>query len=322
MLQNLPLFRTVYPNKVFDYMAAGRPTILAIDGAIRQVIEQADAGTYVPPGDALALAGAVRRYLHDPDWARRQGQAARRYVCRHFERADQAASLEQVLQNAVRTRPRRTWYTSFFKRCLDLSCAAAAGLLLSPLILLVFLLVRWKIGAPALFRQSRAGRRGHPFTLYKFRTMRDALDARGQPLPDEQRLTPFGQRLRSLSLDELPQLWNILRGDMSLIGPRPLLTRYLARYTRHQARRHEVRPGITGWAQVHGRNAISWNEKFDLDVWYVDHCSLALDLRILWLTVISVLTRRGISAGQHATMPEFMGQERPEHASSLEETSP
>jgi lipopolysaccharide/colanic/teichoic acid biosynthesis glycosyltransferase len=321
-VQNVPLFRTVYPNKVFDYMAAGRPTILAIDGVIREVIEQAEAGTYVPPGDARALADAVRRYVRDPAIARQQGLAARQYACRHFERADQAAAFEQVLQRLTATHTKRTWYRAMGKRCIDLVLAATASVLLSPLILLVFLLVRWRLGAPAIFCQARAGRYGRPFTLYKFRTMRDANDALGRPLPDEQRLTPLGQRLRSLSLDELPQLWNILRGDMSLIGPRPLLVRYLARYSTQQARRHDVRPGITGWAQVNGRNAISWSEKFRLDVWYVDHCSLTLDARILWRTAVNVLTRHGISSGDHATMPEFMGEQPSMQPTTVEESVP
>ncbi len=167
--------------------------------------------------------------------------------------------------------------------------------------------MRWRLGAPVLFRQARAGRHGKPFTLYKFRTMREAVDADGQPLPDELRLTRCGSLLRSLSLDELPQLWNILRGDMSVVGPRPLLVRYLPRYSREQARRHDVRPGITGWAQIHGRNALDWDERFRLDVWYVDHYGLTVDLQILLRTVACVLMRQGVSAENHVTMSEFLG---------------
>ncbi len=319
-LQDLPMFHTVYPNKVFDYMAAGRPTVLAIDGAIRDVIEAAEAGTFVPPGDASALATAIRRYVADPERVQRERAAARQYVCQHFERSEQAAAFEQVLERLCQDSPRRTWYNQFVKRLLDGLAAALAGVLLSPLIVATGILVRWKLGRPALFRQPRAGLRGRQFTLYKFRTMCDAYDDDGQPLPDAQRLTPFGQKLRSLSLDELPQLWNIVRGDMSLIGPRPLLVRYLPRYSREQARRHEVRPGITGWAQVNGRNAISWSEKFRLDVWYVEHCSFTLDLRILWLTMVSLLTRRGISSANHVTMPEFMGEPSASESTSIEET--
>lgn len=193
------------------------------------------------------------------------------------------------------------------KRPLDLLIASAALLALAPLLLLIALAVRLTMGAPVLFRQQRPGLRGVPFTLLKFRTMRDARDAAGDPLPDAQRLTCLGRFLRAASLDELPELVNVVRGEMSLVGPRPLLMAYLSRYSAQQARRHEVRPGITGWAQVNGRNALSWEDKFALDVWYVDHLSPALDLRILALTAWKVLRREGISAQGQATMGEFMG---------------
>jgi len=193
------------------------------------------------------------------------------------------------------------------KRVFDLALALPALLLLAPLLLVIALLVRLKLGAPVLFRQPRSGLHGKPFTLYKFRTMTGVRDAEGNLLPDAERLTPFGRFLRRTSLDELPELWNVLRGEMSLVGPRPLLMQYLDRYTPEQARRHEVRPGITGWAQVNGRNALSWEEKFALDVWYVDHHSLWLDLRILALTVLKVLSREGISQPGQATMEEFLG---------------
>jgi lipopolysaccharide/colanic/teichoic acid biosynthesis glycosyltransferase len=175
---------------------------------------------------------------------------------------------------------------------------------------LVALLVRKKLGAPVLFRQTRPGRHGRLFTLLKFRTMSDARDRAGQLLPDAQRLDAFGRWLRATSLDELPELFNVLRGDMSLVGPRPLLVQYLARYTPEQARRHDVRPGITGWAQVHGRNALCWEERFAMDLWYVEHRSLWLDLGILGRTVARVLKREGINAPGVATMPEFLGSTR------------
>jgi sugar transferase EpsL len=193
------------------------------------------------------------------------------------------------------------------KRALDLVVAALALLALSPLIAIVAILVRLGIGAPVLFRQPRPGLHGRVFTLLKFRTMRDARGPDGTRLPDAERLTALGRALRAASLDELPSLWNVLRGEMSLVGPRPLLVEYLPLYTPEQARRHEVRPGVTGWAQVNGRNAISWEEKFRLDVWYVDHRSLLLDLRILALTVGRVLGRQGISQGGHATSEPFRG---------------
>jgi lipopolysaccharide/colanic/teichoic acid biosynthesis glycosyltransferase len=193
------------------------------------------------------------------------------------------------------------------KRLFDLLVALLALiLLLLPLLALVWL-VRLKLGSPVLFSQVRPGLHGRLFTMVKFRTMTDERDPNGVLLPDAQRLTDFGRFLRASSLDELPELWNVLRGDMSLVGPRPLLMEYLPLYTTEQARRHEVRPGITGWAQVNGRNAISWDDKFALDVWYVDHRSLWLDLRILWRTVRKVLVRDGISAPGDATMPKFEG---------------
>ncbi len=193
------------------------------------------------------------------------------------------------------------------KRALDIAISAAALVVLSPFILVSAILVRLSMGSSAFFRHVRPGYKGRPFTLLKFRTMADARDPSGQLLPDEQRLTSVGRWLRRLSLDELPQLWNVLRGDMSLVGPRPLMMQYLGRYTPEQARRHDAVPGITGWAQVNGRNALTWEQKFAYDVWYVDHWSFWLDLRILARTFVMVLTGHGVSREGHATMPEFMG---------------
>jgi sugar transferase EpsL len=185
-----------------------------------------------------------------------------------------------------------------------------AGLILivsAPVWIAAAITIRLSAGSPVLFRQTRPGFQCRPFTLYKFRSMRDTRDRNGRLLEDADRLTGIGKLLRSLSIDELPQLLNVLRGEMSLVGPRPLLMQYLDRYSPDQARRHEVKPGITGWAQVNGRNALTWEEKLDLDVWYVDHQSFWLDIRILWLTLLKVLKRDGISQEGHATMPEFMG---------------
>jgi len=193
------------------------------------------------------------------------------------------------------------------KRVFDIVVAAIALLILSPVIFGLCIAIRLKLGSPVFFRQVRPGRNGKPFQMIKFRSMRDAHGPDGQPLPDEQRLTSFGKRLRSTSLDELPELWNVLRGDMSLVGPRPLLMEYLPLYDACQFRRHEVRPGVTGWAQVNGRNALSWSQKFELDVWYVDNHSIWLDLKILWMTVRKVLVREGISAEGQATMERFRG---------------
>lgn len=193
------------------------------------------------------------------------------------------------------------------KRFFDLAVSTFALFLLSPVIALVAWQISRKLGSPVLFKQTRPGLNGKPFTMVKFRTMRDAVDKNGNPLPDSERMTPFGNFLRSTSLDELPELWNVLKGDMSLVGPRPLLMEYLPLYSKEQARRHEVRPGVTGWAQINGRNAISWEEKFKLDVWYVDNQSFWLDVKILFLTVKKVFVRDGISAEGEATMSKFTG---------------
>lgn len=196
------------------------------------------------------------------------------------------------------------------KRCTDFLASALGLLLLSPLLLVIFALVRSKLGQPALFRQLRPGLHGKPFMMIKFRTMLDAVDADGNQLPDEARLTHFGRFLRSTSLDELPELWNVLKGDMSLVGPRPLLMEYLPLYSPEQFRRHEVRPGITGWAQVNGRNAVTWEERFAMDLWYVDNRSLWLDLRILLLTLRKVIVREGINEKGQATMSKFTGNDQ------------
>jgi len=193
------------------------------------------------------------------------------------------------------------------KYVMDRVSAAIGLIILSPLLGLLVVLVRWKLGSPVFFRRQRPGYQGRPFMLVKFRSMTDACNPAGNLLPDHERLTSFGRFLRSASLDEMPELWNVLCGEMSLVGPRPLLMEYLPRYTPAQARRHEVKPGITGWAQVNGRNTISWEDKFKLDIWYVDHCSLWLDLKILALTILQVFQRKGISAEGHVTMPEFKG---------------
>lgn len=193
------------------------------------------------------------------------------------------------------------------KRLFDLITACVLLALTLPLFMLALLTVRIDVGRPVLFRQTRIGYRTRPFVFLKFRTMVEARDDRGAPLPDAVRLTRVGRWLRRFSLDELPQLLNVIAGDMSLVGPRPLLPEYLPLYSSQQARRHEVRPGITGWAQVNGRNALTWEEKFALDVWYVDHRNLLLDIKILWLTLAQVLRRQGISAKGHATMPPFTG---------------
>lgn len=199
------------------------------------------------------------------------------------------------------------FYSASAKRILDLFLTIPALLLLLPGFFVISVVVRCSLGKPIFFKQERPGKDGIPFVLYKFRTMRNDTNETGALLSDEKRLTRLGTFLRSSSIDELPELWNVLRGDMSLVGPRPLLMHYLDRYTTEQARRHEVKPGLTGWAQVNGRNAITWEDKFKLDVWYVDHCSIGLDLKIIAMTFWKIVRREGINQPGQATMEEFMG---------------
>ncbi|HEX8091382.1 MAG TPA: sugar transferase [Blastocatellia bacterium] len=309
-LKDIAMFRMTYPNKIFDYMAAARPTILAIDGVIREVVESAGGGIFVPPGDDAALAEAARRLREDRPQAERMGRSARAFVVERFNRRQQAAVFLHLIRRlaaGVGASKKFGFYRRAGKRLFDLVLSLLALILLSPLLVMLALLVRVKLGSPALFRQRRPGLNGRPFTLMKFRTMTDARDANGHLLPDSERLTSFGRFLRSTSLDELPELFSVLKGEMSLVGPRPLLMEYLDRYSAEEARRHEAKPGITGWAQINGRNAISWEERFKLDVEYVDGLSLGFDLKVIWLTLIKILRREGISAEGHSTMPVFTG---------------
>ena len=202
--------------------------------------------------------------------------------------------------------------SKFFKRLFDIVASASGLIFLSPVFLILIYLIRKNLGEPVFFTQERPGKDGKPFKMIKFRSMRDAVDKDGNPLPDSERLTPFGKKLRATSLDELPELWNVLNGEMSLVGPRPLLMSYLPLYNEFQNRRHEMRPGVTGWAQVNGRNALSWDEKFAHDIWYIDHYSFWLDMKILFLTVKKVFIKEGISAEGEATMPYFTGNDTDE----------
>ena len=202
--------------------------------------------------------------------------------------------------------------SKFFKRLFDIIASVSGLIFLSPVFLILIYLIRKNLGEPVFFTQERPGKDGKPFKMIKFRSMRDAVDKDGNPLPDSERLTPFGKKLRATSLDELPELWNVLKGDMSLVGPRPLLMSYLPLYNEFQNRRHEMRPGVTGWAQVNGRNALSWDEKFAHDIWYIDHYSFWLDMKILFLTVKKVFIKEGISAEGEATMPYFTGNDTDE----------
>jgi len=299
-----PLFRITVPSNTQFYLAVGKPILMGIRGDAAGLIERAGAGVVVEPENASALASAVldlaRRPPHE---LAAMGARGREFYARELSADVGVGRTLAVLDSAVAARKRG----SIVKRMFDVAVAGAALVILIPVILITAAVLRLNLGSPVLFRQTRAGLYGKPFCLYKLRTMSDARDSGGRPLPDGERLTPMSRLVRRLSLDELPQLWNVLRGDMSLVGPRPLLMAYLDRYTPEQARRHEVRPGITGWAQVNGRNDISWEDKLELDVWYVRNHSFALDLKILAMTTVQVLRQRGVSTTGHDTTYEFRG---------------
>jgi lipopolysaccharide/colanic/teichoic acid biosynthesis glycosyltransferase len=311
MLANVPAFYDgTSPNKFFDYLASGLPVLVNYPGWIADLVERNRCGIAVPPTDPVAYALALERLADDRAETLAMGQRARALGEREFSRDMLAAKFADFIartwrwrRDVRRRRARRSW----LKRLFDLAAAGSALVVLSPLLVGMATLVRFKLGTPILFKQMRPGLDGKLFAIHKFRTMTDAKNRDGTLRSDDERLTPFGRRLRSLSLDELPELWNVLTGDMSLVGPRPLLVQYLSLYTEEQAARHMARPGITGWAQVNGRNSVSWEEKFELDTWYVDNWSIRLDLKILWLTVWTVLGRRGINAADSATMPAFTG---------------
>ncbi len=308
----LPTYREGFPNVPLEAAAAGKPVITTnATGAVDSVIDSVT-GLIVPVGDIKALTRAICTLLENPEMAIAMGQAGKNRAEKDFKPEEIWQGLHQLYTSLYTERigiqqQRARW----LKRCFDIIAVSGALVLLAPVLVIVAWLVRQRLGTPILFSQKRPGLNGKPFEMYKFRTMTDARDGSGNLLPDADRLTPFGKWLRATSLDELPGLWNVLRGDMSLVGPRPLLMEYLERYTSEQARRHEVKPGITGWAQVNGRNSISWEEKFKLDVWYVNNQTLILDIQILWKTVIKVIKRDGISAIGDATMPVFTGQIEP-----------
>jgi lipopolysaccharide/colanic/teichoic acid biosynthesis glycosyltransferase len=303
-LKDEPLFRITIPAKTQFYLAMGKPILMGVKGDAGELIERSGAGMVVEPEDASALAAGVLQLANMPDRDLvAMGARGRAFYEKELSEAAGVRATLAVLYAAVSARRRG----SVLKRGFDLITAGVALVVLSPVMIVTAAVLAWDLGFPVLFQQLRPGLHGRPYRLYKFRTMRELRDATGRLLPDAERLTPVGKFVRRLSLDELPQLWNVLRGDMSLVGPRPLLMAYLDRYTPEQARRHEVRPGITGWAQVNGRNANSWDHKLDLDIWYVNNCSFALDLKILAMTLIQMFRGQGISASGHETMPEFRG---------------
>jgi lipopolysaccharide/colanic/teichoic acid biosynthesis glycosyltransferase len=305
----LPTYREGFPTVALEAAALGVPLVTTTATGARDAVRDGQTGWLVPVGDSVALGQALSEAMANPAEARRRGSAGRVWVEAEFVPADVHQRWLDYYNELLEWR--RLSSLSPLKRGLDAFVSASALVGLAIPLGILALTIRSKLGSPVLFQQIRPGLGGQPFTMYKFRSMTDERDSSGELLPDEQRLTPFGKFLRSSSLDELPGLVNVLRGEMSLVGPRPLLMEYLPLYSPEQARRHQVRPGITGWAQVNGRNALSWEKKFEHDVWYVDHRSLLLDLRILWMTMQKVLKRDGISAPGEATMSRFEGVRSP-----------
>ena len=314
-----PSRREGFPNVPMEAAAMGIPVVaFDVDGC-RDAVKDDETGTLVEPFNPKALAEAVMTYLGDRPLRERRGRAGRERVLAKFRRERIWEGLYEEYRHllrekgivsdikrpaAVSSRPQPAW-----KRAMDVVGAAAGLIVLSPVTACIAVAVYATMGRPVLFRQLRPGIGGKPFTILKFRTMKDAFDKEGHLLEDGLRITRLGRFLRKTSLDELPELINVLLGSMSLVGPRPLLMRYLDRYTPEQARRHEVKPGITGWAQVNGRNAIDWERKFAYDLWYVDHQSFGLDLKIIAMTVWKILKREGIHQEGQATMSEFRGEE-------------
>jgi lipopolysaccharide/colanic/teichoic acid biosynthesis glycosyltransferase len=301
----LPSHREGFPRSPMEAAAMGVPCVATDIRGCREVVKPGVNGLLVPVLDPASLADAIATIVADPPLAARLGAAGREMAAQSFDERQVAGRVVDAYRQLLERKGRRAAHP--LKRAFDIAAAGALLVLLSPLMLAVALAVRVKLGSPVLFRQRRPGVNGAPFVLLKFRTMSAAVDGRGVLLPDADRITPLGRLLRRLSIDELPELVNVLRGDMSLVGPRPLLMAYLERYTREQARRHEVRPGITGLAQVSGRNLLSWEDRFACDVWYVDHWSFGLDLTILARTVWTVLARHGINQPGSATAEEFKG---------------
>lgn len=300
------------PNKFFDYLASGLPVIVNYPGWMAEMVTAQAAGLVVPPQAPKAFADALTRMADARTETEAMGLRGHNFVKNEFLWERLAQRCVAIMENAAERRLSKEShaYRHWGKRGLDLLTLLAASPFVIPLVMATALIVRLQMGGPVLFCQTRPGYKAKPFRLLKFRTMNSARDESGNLLSDEKRLTKLGALLRRYSLDEIPQLWNVLRGEMSLVGPRPLLMQYLDRYTEEQARRHEVVPGVTGWAQVRGRNAVGWEEKFALDVWYVDHLSCFLDIKILAMTLWKVANSEGINQPGQATAEEFKGISR------------
>jgi len=300
----LPSYREGFGLVVAEAAAVGIPSVGSRIYGIVDAIEDGVTGFLFEMGSHHDLMLKMMKFIEDPFLAGKMGERAREFVLPMFSREKVTAAMLEYYR--VLGRRRRLPVS---KRVFDILLSLIGIGILGIPMLVIALIIYLSMGSPVFFRQMRPGYRGRPFSIMKFRTMNEQRDVAGNLLPDGARLTAVGRVVRALSLDELPQLFNVLLGDLSFVGPRPLLMHYMPLYDERQARRHDVRPGITGWAQVNGRNAISWEEKFDLDVWYVDHRSFSLDLKILWLTVVNVLKRQGISAEGFETMPEFKGSQ-------------
>jgi lipopolysaccharide/colanic/teichoic acid biosynthesis glycosyltransferase len=308
----LPTHREGFPGVPLEAQASGVPVVTTTATGAVDSITDGVTGFLVPVGDTNALTNAVGKLLADPELRVRMGNAGRMRVERDFRLEVIWSAMGRLYRDlmAEKLDPPQARFEGkilWEKRIFDLVVATSALVLLSPLLAVLAALIRLRLGSPVVFRQRRPGWHGKLFTCLKFRTMSDARDAQGRLLPDAERMTTFGRLLRGSSIDELPELINVIRGEMSLVGPRPLLPQYLARYTTAQMRRHEVKPGITGWAQVNGRNSLEWGQKFALDLWYVDNWSLGLDFRILAKTAWQVFRCHGIAKCGHVTMPEFVG---------------
>jgi lipopolysaccharide/colanic/teichoic acid biosynthesis glycosyltransferase len=311
-LKDDPLFRITIPSKTQAYMAAGKPILMGVRGDAADLVKRSQSGVLCQPGNPQSIADAVKELVSaGPERLAEMGHNGRAFYDRELSLAIGVEKFIDVFKAVVDLAPgnqnlQRGWRL-WIKKILDRGASLCGLIILSPVIIALSVLVWLSMGRPILFSQRRSGRFERPFMVLKFSTMSERRDASGKLLPDAERLTRVGRLLRATSLDELPQLWNVLRGDISLVGPRPLLPQYLPLYSEQQRRRHDVLPGITGWAQVNGRNALGWERKFELDVWYVDHWSLLLDLRILFMTAKCVVLRTGISHRGEATMPFFQG---------------
>lgn len=304
----LPTYREGLPNVLLESAAMSVPVVASLVAGCIDAVRDGDTGLLVEPRNPAAIAEAVSSLLDNPALRGSMARAARHFVSQYFSDRDVLSRLLHKYRMLAQTRTAQAVrWSDTVKRACDICFASAVLVVAGPVLAVIAASTRLILGSPTFFRQKRIGYREQEFTLLKLRTMTDTRDTAGVLLPDELRMTPFGRLLRKFSCDEVPQLWNVLKGEMSIVGPRPLLPEYLPRYTAFQRRRHEVKPGITGWAQVKGRNALSWEQKFELDVWYIDHRGVWLDLKILAMTVWRVVTGKGISQHGHATMPEFLG---------------